>query len=203
MSRMDFKNTFGSTASGQGIDLQRQDLFKFTIDLPAPLNIKWADEVEFAVETFPFPERTVETYEVKYMQQTNHQIGADTATSAVDITIRYAFNTRVAEALEKWFWLIRNPLTGGVGLTSQVKTKGYFRWLVPNQSRQNADISGSPVTTQNTLKDGLQYQLEGCMIKGLKFSDASMTGSEKVDLTFSLQIDRYYPVDIDNMIVPV
>lgn len=198
-----FKNTFGAIADGQGIDLQRQDLFKFTIELPAALGIKWADEVQFAVEKFPFPERSVETYPVKYLQQTNNQIGGDTAMPSVEVLVRYAFNTRVAEALEKWFWLVSNPLTGGTGATSRVKAKGSFRWLVPNQTRQNADITSAAMSSQTTLRDGLQYNLEGCFIKGLKFSEAGMTQSGKVDLQFTLQIDRYYPVDINNMVVSV
>ncbi len=199
MSRMLFKNTFGSQESG--FDLQRQDLFKFTIILPKALNIDWSTHVEFAVEKFPFPERSVEMIGVKYMQQTNFMIGGDTPTPSVEIPIRYAFSQRTAEALEKWFWLIRNPVTGGVGLTTAVKAKGMFRWFVPNQAQQEADIRSQPTTSQNTLKDGLQYELEGCLIKGLKFGDADMTQSGKVDLSFTLQMDRYYPVDIDSMIV--
>ncbi len=199
MSRMLFKNTFGS--AGGGLDLQRQDLFKVTIQLPAALKLDWTEHVEFAVEKFPFPERSVEMIGVKYMQQTNFMIGGDTPTPAVEIPVRYAFSQRTAEALEKWFWLIRNPITGGVGLTSAVKTKGVFRWFIPNQAQQEADIQSQPTTSQSTLKDGLQWVLEGCLIKGLKHGDADMTQSGKVDLSFSLQMDRYYPQDVSNMAV--
>jgi len=201
MARMLFRNTFGSQDSR--LDLQRQDLFKFTINLPAVLRLDWVEHVEFAVEKFPFPERSIEVIGVKYMQQTNFQIGGDTPTPAIEVPIRYAFGQNTAAALEKWMWLVRNPLTGGVGLTSMVKTEGYFQWIVPNQIAQNADIRGQPESSQNTMKAGLIYRLEGCLPKGFKFSDADMTTSGKVDCQLTLQIDRYYPVNIDSMIVPI
>ena len=201
MARMLFKNTFGSQNSR--LDLQRQDLFKFTINLPAALGLDWTENVEFAVEKFPFPERSIEVIGVKYMQQTNFLIGGDTPTPAIEVPIRYAFGQLTAQALEKWMWLIRNPLTGGVGLTSVVKTNGYFTWIVPNQVAQQADIRGTPTSSQNTMQAGLIYSLEGCLPKGFKFSDADMTTSGKVDCQLSLQIDRYYPQNIDNMIVPI
>lgn len=201
MARMLYKNTFGSQNSR--LDLQRQDLFKFTINLPSALNLDWTENVEFAVEKFPFPERSIEVIGVKYMQQTNFLIGGDTPTPAVEVPIRYAFGQLTAQALEKWQWLVRNPLTGGVGLTSVVKTNGYFTWIVPNQTAQQADIRGTPTTSQNTMQAGLIFSLEGCLPKGLKFSDADMTTSGKVDCQLSLQIDRYYPQNIDNMIVPI
>jgi len=204
MSRMLFKNTFGGQAGqGQGLDLQRQDLFKFTLNLPQVLRMNWTDQVEFAVEKFPFPERSIEVIGVKYMQQTNFLIGGDTPTPAVEIPVRYAFAADIATALEKWFWLIRNPLTGGVALTSFVKSDGFFTWIVPNQVAQNADIRGVPQSMPNTMKNGLKYYLEGVLLKGFKFSDADMTTSGKVDCQLSLQIDRYYPVNIDSMIVSV
>ena len=106
MARMLFKNTFGSQNSR--LDLQRQDLFKFTINLPPALGLDWTENVEFAVEKFPFPERSIEVIGVKYMQQTNFLIGGDTPTPAVEIPIRYAFGQLTAQALEKWMWLTRN-----------------------------------------------------------------------------------------------
>lgn len=201
MARMLFKNTFGSQNSR--LDLQRQDLFKFTINLPQAIGLDWTENVEFAVEKFPFPERSIEVIGVKYMQQTNYLIGGDTPTPAVEVPIRYAFGQNTAAALEKWMWLVRNPRTGGVGLTSVVKTNGYFTWIVPNQVAQEADIRGNAQTSQNTMQAGLIFSLEGCLPKGLKFSDADMTTSGKVDCQLSLQIDRYYPQNIDNMIVPI
>src|SRR5882724_5989628 len=126
MGRMNFNNTFGSQNSN--LDLQRVDLWKVTLALPAVLGIDWTENVEFALEKFPFPERSREMIQVKYMQQTNFLIGGDTPTPAIEIPVRYAFGQRTAEALEKWYWLVANPLTGGVGLTTQVKSKGIMRW---------------------------------------------------------------------------
>jgi hypothetical protein len=185
------------------MDLQRQDLFQFTINLPAALNLNWVENVQFAVEKFPFPERSIEVIGVKYMQQTNFLIGGDTPTPAIEVPIRYAFGQLTAQALEKWMWLIRNPLTGGVALTSIVKTNGSFTWIVPNQAAQEADITGTPTSSQTTMMAGLVYTLEGCLIKGFKYSDADMTTSGKVDCSLSLQIDRYYPQNIDNMLIPI
>lgn len=195
--RLNYKNTFGSMNSR--LDLQRVDLFKVTLELPTAVGLPWDEHVEFAVEKFPFPERSVEMIPVKYMQQTNQLLGADTATPSVEMPIRYAFAQRTAEALEKWFWLVRNPLTGGVGLTSQVKCNGYLRWMVPNMAKQIADLRSQPTPGASTLNDGLQMLLEGCVIKGLKFVDADQTQSTYVNLMFTLQIDRYYPVSIDDM----
>lgn len=197
--RMNFKNTFGSQDSR--LDLQRVDLWKVTLQLPQALGLSWAENVEFALQNFPFPDRSREMTAVKYMQQTNHLLGGDVPTAAVDIQVRYAFAQRTAEALEKWFQLCANQRTGGVGLTSQVKAKGYMRWLVPNMQKQIQDIRGIAVPGENTLNEGLTYELEGCIIKGLKFTDADMTQSGPVNLLFSLQIDRYYPVNMDQMVI--
>jgi hypothetical protein len=197
MARLRYKNTFGSQNSK--LDLQRTDLFKITLELPTAIGLPWDEHVEFAVEKFPWPDRSVETVPIKFMQQTNHLIGADTPTPAVDIPVRYAFAQRTAEALEKWQWLIRNPVTGGVGLTSEVKAKGIMRWMVPNMRKQISDLQGQPRPGEDTLIDGLTYELEGCMIKGFKYADADMTQSSYVTAIFSLQIDRYYPQNINKM----
>jgi len=198
---MNFNNTFGSQNSN--LDLQRVDLWKVTLALPAVLGIDWTENVEFALEKFPFPERSREMIQVKYMQQTNFLIGGDTPTPAIEIPVRYAFGQRTAEALEKWYWLVANPLTGGVGLTTQVKSKGIMRWQVPNMPQLVADINSGAKSSQNTLQEGLTYALEGCIIKGLRFTDADMTQSGAVNLLFSLQVDRYYPLDINAMQVSV
>ena len=203
MARMNFRNTFGSAASANGIDLQRVDLWKVTLTLPAVLNLDWKENVEFALEKFPFPERTREMIGIKYMQQTNFVIGGDTPTPAVEIPIRYAFEQRTAEALEKWNYLCANPQTGGVGLTSACKSKGFMQWLVPNMQKQIQDIRGNAIANENTMDPGLTYVLEGCIIKGLKYTDADMTQSNHVNLLFSLQIDRYYPEDIQRKMVVV
>jgi hypothetical protein len=197
--RMIHKNTFGSQNSR--VDLQRQDLFKVTLVLPTALGLRWEDHVEFAIAKFPFPERSIETIAVKYMQQTNFLIGGDTPMPPVEVPVRYAFGQRTVEALEKWKWLTSNPVTGGVGLTSEVKTKGYFRWLVPNMRRMIQDLSGSPTPGTDVMVDGLVWELEGCMIKGFKAGEADHEQNGHVNCTFSLQIDRYYPRNIDQMTV--
>jgi hypothetical protein len=199
--RMNFKNTFGSqiNAGGTGLDLQRVDLFKVTLVLPTAIGLDWTENVEFAIEKFPFPERSREMIPVKYMQRTNFQIGGDTPMPAIEIPVRYAFAQRTAEALEKWYWLVSNPRTGGVGLTSEVKAKGTYRWLVPNMQKQINDLRGDATPGESTFKDGLAYDLEGCLIKGLKPADGDMTQSGYVNLMFSLQIDNYYPANLSRM----
>jgi len=199
MARMLFKNTFGSQAGAGGIDLQRVDLFKITLVLPSALGLDWTENVEFAVEKFPFPDRQRDNIPVKYMQQTNFVIGADAQSNAVDLMVRYAFQQRTAEALEKWFQLISNQRTGGVALTTLVKCKGYLRWLVPNMQKQISDLRGVAMPGENTLRDGLTYELEGCMIRGLKYTDPDMTQNNYVNMTFGLQIDRVVPQDLDTM----
>ena len=201
MSKMNFNNTFGAIASANGIDLQRSDLWKVSIILPQVLGVDWRNNVEFLLEKFPFPSRDRDMIEVKYMQQTNYLIGRDTPTPSIEIPVRYAFGLQVAEALEKWYWLVSNPRTGGVGLTSQCKAKGIMRWMVPNMQRQVNDIRGNVQPGANTMDEGLTYVLEGCIIKGLKFSDADMTTSGFVNLMFSLQIDRYYPENVNSMVI--
>lgn len=201
MARMNFKNTFGAAADAGGIDLQRVDLWKVTLMLPQALGIDWKENVEFALEKFPFPERARDMVAVKYMQQTNHVIGGDAATPPVEIPVRYAFAQRTAEALEKWNYLVANPQTGGVGLTTACKSKGYMRWMVPNMQKQIQDIRRNAVPGENTMDEGLTYVLEGCIIRGLKFTDADMTQSGVANLLFNLQIDRYYPVDVNAMVI--
>lgn len=197
MARLKFKNTFGSQNSK--LDLQRVDLFKITLELPTALGLPWDEHVEFAVEKFPFPDRQVDTIPIKFMQQTNHLIGGDAAATPSEIPVRYAFAQRTAETLEKWFRLITNQITGGVGLTSEVKCKGFLRWQIPNMRKQIADIRGQPRPGEDTMMDGAIYVLEGCFIKGLKFADADMTTSNYVTLSFSLSVDRWYPENIDRL----
>jgi len=201
MARMNFKNTFGAAADAGGIDLQRVDLWKVTLMLPQALNISWQDNVEFALEKFPFPEHSRDMVAVKYMQQTNHVIGGDTATAPIEIPVRYAFSQRTAEALTKWDYLVANPQTGGVGLTSACKCKGYMRWMVPNMQKQIQDIRRNAIPGENTMDEGLTFVLEGCIIKGLKYTDGDMTTSGVVNMMFSLQLDRYYPVDVNAMVI--
>ena len=195
-----FKNTFGAISSAAGYDLQRSDLWKVDLTPPPLITDSWADNVQFLLEKFPFPARERDMIPVKYMQQTNYLIGKDADTSAIEIPVRYAFATQAAQVLEKWFWLVSNPRTGGVGLTSQCKGTGYMTWIVPNMVNQIRDINKGAQSASDAMDEGLQYELEGCIIKGLKFSDADMTNSGFVNLMFSLQIDRYYPVNINKMV---
>jgi len=206
-NRLEFKNVFGSqsTSYGGGLDVQRVDLFKVTLFLPQALldlGLTWENNVQFAVEKFPFPDRTVELIPVKYMQQTNKMIGADTDSAPVEITVRYAFQERTAETLEAWFQLVRNQRTGGVGLTSMVKAKGILRWLVPNMEKQIADLRGTPLPGAGTMTEGLTYELEGCVIRGLKFTDPDMTQSANVNMQFGLSIDRVIPPALNRMTFP-
>jgi hypothetical protein len=205
MPRTKYKNIWGSAAADGGIDQQRSDLFKVTINLPATIGGigVWTNDVEFAVAQFPFPERSREMVAIKYLNQTNHMIGSDTATGPVEIPVRYAFNQRTAQTLEKWHQLTSNSLTGGVALTSAVKANGVFTWLVPNMDRQvaNVNATGPQANVDDVMKEGLQIKLEGCLIRGLKFMDANMTDAgQGVNLSFSLQVDRWYPVNINNMV---
>ena len=201
MAKMKFNNTFGAIASANGFDLQRNDLWKVSIILPQVLGVTWRDNVEFLLEKFPFPTRERDMIEIKYMQQTNFMIGRDVPTPSIEIPVRFAFGVQVAEALEKWYWLVANPRTGGVGLTTRCKAKGFMRWIVPNMQRQVQDIRGNADPAENTMDEGLTYVLEGCIIKGLRFSDADMTQSGFVNLLFTLQIDRYYPENVNKMVV--
>jgi hypothetical protein len=202
MGRIIYQNTFGS--QGSKLDLQRNDLWKCSISPPAPLGNLWEAEVQFAVEKFPFPQREKEHIPIKYLQQTNKLIGGDTDMAPVELTIRYPFAARTLEILEKWFWLVANPRTGGVGLTSQVKGMGYFRYLVPNMARQVADLQAGAQPAQDTLMDGLQWVLEGVWPKAFKMTDADMTTGNAVAMAMvTFAIDRYYPVDINNMVVAV
>jgi hypothetical protein len=202
MGRIVYANTFGS--QGSKLDLQRNDLWKVYISLPAAVNINWEHEVQFAVEKFPFPAREREHIPIKYLQQTNKQIGGDTDLAPVELTIRYAFAARTAEALEKWFWLVANPRTGGVGLTSEVKSKGYFVYLVPNMARQAADLQAGAQSSQDTLKAGLKWVLEGVWPKSFKMTDADMSTGNAVSMCLvTFAIDRYYPDNINRMIVDI
>lgn len=201
MPRVKNRNEWG--ASGSNLDAQRLDLFRVKLELPSALTLNglgtWYNDVEFAIETWPFPEHKRETVPLKYLNQTNHLLGAETATAPVDILVRYAFNQATAQVLTRWDYLTSNPRTGGSGLTSHVKAKGQFIWLIPNMAAQRQVESTNP--SDDTLIPGQVYVLEGCMITGLKPSDADMkVGNEIVKLTFNLSIDRYYPEDIRRMI---
>jgi hypothetical protein len=199
MATVPFKNPWG--AANSGVDQQRSDLFYVTLEFPRLLltggTNTWDQECGFAVERFPFPDRARQMIPVKWMNQTNHQIGADEASGPIDMGVRYAFNRRAAELLERWHWITSNPATGGVATTSAIKTNGMFVWYIPNMAKiANVD----DLSTNDVLIPGSAYRLEGCLVRNYKPSDANMTtGNEGVVLTFSLQIDRYYPVRVSDL----
>jgi hypothetical protein len=198
---MNFKNLWGSQDSG--IDQQRADLFKVQIHLPTRALggvSAWANDVEFAISKFPFPDRKREAIPTKFLNQTNFQLGADVAANPIEIPVRYAFNQQTHQLLERWHQLTSNSRTGGVALTSAVKARGEFWWLIPNMPEQERI---GEVESDNTLRVAQRYALEGCLILGLKPSDADMTASGDaalVSLQFTLQVDRYYPVAINQMV---
>lgn len=200
-----FKNTWGSPSSQ--IDQQRLDLFRFSLVLPPQLardagpNV-WDKEVGWAVEKFPFPDRMREAVPIKYLNQTNFQIGADTASDSIELTVRYAFAQRTAQILERWHWLTSNPKTGGVALSSAVKTTGSFFWLVPNSNVVN--VENAPEADGVTFVPLRAYVLEGVWVKGLSPAEpADMTSNNGlVSLKLVLQIDRYYPVNPSDLTLP-
>jgi hypothetical protein len=171
-------------------------MFRVSVTLPPQLlgnsgvNV-WDNDIAWAVEKFPFPDRDVESIPIKYLQQTNHQIGGDVASEPVEMTVRYAFNQRTAVLLERWRELTANPRTGGVALSSQIKTNGFFYWLVPNP----AVLGNERAAERDSYILLRAYEIFGCWIKSLKPSDADMTtGNGVISYTMKMQIDRYFPV---------
>jgi hypothetical protein len=113
--------------------------------------------------------------------------------------VRYAFNQATAQLLERWFQLTNNQRTGGVALTSQVKGRGEFIWLVPNMAVQKDVESTNP--SDDTLVPGQIWSLEGVLLTGYKMTDGNMLqGNVPVLLNLEFTIDRYYPKDIRKMI---
>lgn len=195
MGLLTVKNNWGS--QGSGLDPVRPDLYRVSLEIPRLVlgggaNL-WDSEISFALSKFPFPTREREMIPIKFLNQTNYVLGADVATGAVDLSVRYAFNRRTVEILERWHQLTSNSQNGGVALTSEVKTNGYFYYQVPNMA-----VVADPTDTSNqALMDGPRFFLEGILIKGLKpAEDADMTvGNQTVMMNLSVQIDRYYPLD--------
>ena len=193
--RMKYKNQWGT--EGSGLDQQRPDLFRVCLNVPVGGLGAWENAVEFALEAFPFPEDKITTYDIKFMQQTNHMLGGDTPTAPVTIPVRYAFAQPTAQLLYRWWYLIKNPRTGTAGLTSAVKCSGTFKWLIPNMTAI-ANVDAEP---EDGLKVGLEYVLEGCLITGIKPTDANHTQTNAgVNLSFDLLVDRYYPKNIGAMV---
>jgi hypothetical protein len=60
-------------------------------------------------------------------------------------------------------------------------------------------VNTDDLTATNVMLKGPAYFLEGILVKGLKPSNADMTSTGLVTLTFSIQIDRYYPKTISQI----
>lgn len=178
------KNLWG--AQGAQMEPQRTDLFRFNISLPDVLGRRFDNEIAFAVERFPFPDRAQQTFPMKFLNQTNMILGADQAPSPIEVPVRYAFTRSTADLLYRWHALASNPKTGATARTGDLKSLGHFCWLIPQ--KLSAD------NTDGGLVQGLTYRLEGCMPLNVKPTDANANeGNSYVTLTFRLSIDRYYP----------
>lgn len=197
------KNMWGTPG---GIEAARTDLFAVFIDLPAQVtqgfggNSAWQQEVQFAIEKFPFPERGRESIPIKYMQQTNYFPGADSTVGVIDFTVRWNFNRNTVKLLETWYQSFSNPHTGAVGRATDLKCNGRFFWLIPAEGATlgPGGSPDNPTTAPYIAKE--TYWLEGCWPTNFKPSDADMTtGNTIVTCNLSMQIDRYYPKQIDNL----
>jgi len=194
-------NTWGS--QGSQLDPLRSDLFRVNITLPPAVagggaNL-WDAEISFAVEKFPFPERSREMIGIKYLQQTNFVPGGDTPTPAINLSIRWAFNRRTAELLEIWNQFSANSTNGGVGIASLVKTNGLVVHLIPDMGALTNPQDATSGSAGAALVDGPAWYLEGIQLKSLKPApDLDMTqGNQLLGLELGLQIDRYYAVNND------
>jgi hypothetical protein len=178
----------------------RADLFYVTFNLPAAVSgggsNLWNSEIGFAVEKFPFPERSREMIGIKYLNQTNFVLGADTPTPPVEVAVRWAFNRSTVTLLEQWHQLTSNSLTGGVAITSEIKTKGLVIHMIPNPAAQ---ANPGDSTQGAALQDGPGWAIEGVLVKGLKPApDLDMTaGNAVVGVALTLQYDRYYALQGD------
>jgi len=191
-----FRNTWGS--QGSNLDQQRGDLFRVVVNLPnlgtGTGNNYWNENVEFAVSKFPFPTRSRQLVPVKYMNQTNMQLGADAETGTVEMTVRYAFTRQTAAVLERWHWLTSHP-NGSVARTSAIKTDGKMYWLAPSQAL--ATTASAYDDADTAFAPSASYVLEGILLVGYKPTEA---GNNLVNLMITLSIDRYYPLVPEGMI---
>lgn len=197
MALMAFKNNWGSPESG--VDQQRSDLFKVVVDLPSALKIAgpnagagganvWEEHIAWAVSKFPFPPRDHESIPIKYLNLVNHQPGGRTALEPVTMSVRYAFNQRTAEILERWFELTSSRRNGATGLASKIKCWGHFYWLIPDINVLGNLSAANPFIVKEA------YRLEGCWLKSLKPSDANMEeAAGLVSYDVGMAIDDYYP----------
>lgn len=198
---MQYKNEWGTY--GSNLDPQRTDLFRVQMAIPAEVGGagSWNEHVAFAVDRFPFPDRAQQTFDMKYLNQVNHILGSDQSTGAIEVPVRYAFSQPTAQLLYRWHALTSNPRTGAVVRTTQIKTYGFFYWLIPR--KLTPDIVDQMEVDPNALEVGMVYRLEGCMPINVKPSDANMNeGNNYVTLTFRLSVDRFYPESLSaaNMI---
>lgn len=200
-----FRNTWGS--QGSNLDQQRGDLFRVVINLPTAVggdtgsggNNTWNNAVEFAVSKFPFPARARTMVPLKYLNQTNMQLGADAEPGTVEMTVRYAFNQQTAALLEQWHWLTSHP-NGSVARTSGIKTEGKMYWLVPQQPPILAS-SAFDDSNDGAMKQGGAWVLEGILLSGYKPTDMDMeSGNNLVNLLLTLSIDRYYPIQPSDLV---
>lgn len=196
-----FRNTWGS--QGSNLDQQRGDLFRVVINLPnlgtaGTGNGLWNSAVEFAVSKFPFPTRARQLVPLKYLNQTNMQLGADAEPGTVEMTVRYAFTQQTAAVLERWHWLTSHP-NGSVARTSAIKTDGKMYWLAPNQALSN-NANAYDDSSDTAFVPSAAYVLEGILIVGYKPTDADMeSGNNLVNLMITLSIDRYYPLQPEDL----
>lgn len=201
MPVIQYQNSWG--AQNSQLDPLRPDLFRIQFAIPPQVlgggTGLWDSEVSFGVKTFPFPERAREMIPVKWLQQTNFVIGADTPTPETSLSVRWPFNRRTVEILERWHQLTANSQNGGVAITSAVKTSGFLYFLIPNMTA----VADPTDTTNDAFFDGPRYYLEGVLIKSLKVEpNADMTvGNEIVTVALGIQIDRYYPLDPSDLSV--
>ncbi len=201
MPVIQYQNAWG--AQNSQLDPLRPDLFRVELQIPSQVlgggAGLWDSEVAFGIKSFPWPVREREMIPVKWLQQTNFVIGADVALAPAELNVRWAFNRRTVEILERWHQLTANSQNGGVAITSLVKTNGFIYYLVPNMSA----VADPTDTTNDAFNDGPRWYLEGVLVKGLKVAEnLDMTvGNEVVTVNLNLQIDRYYPLDPSDLSV--
>jgi hypothetical protein len=201
MPVIQYQNSWG--AQNSQLDPLRPDLFRIQLQIPPQVlgggAGLWDSEVSFGIKSFPFPDREREMIPVKWLQQTNYVLGADVGLTPTALNVRWAFNRRTVEILERWHQLTSNSQNGGVAITSQVKTNGFLYFLLPNMSA----VADPTDTTNDAFTDGPRYYLEGVLIKGLKpAQNLDMTvGNEIMTVDMNIQLDRYYPLDPSDLTV--
>jgi hypothetical protein len=195
MPVLQYTNNWG--AQNSQLDPLRPDLFRVQLQIPQQVlgggSGLWDSEVSFAIKSFPFPAREREMIPIKWLQQTNYVIGADVGLQPVELNVRWAFNRRTVEILERWYQLTANAQNGGVAITSLIKTNGFLYFLIPSMNA----VADPTDTANDAFVDGPRWYLEGVLIKGLKVAENldMGVGNEIVTVNFSIQMDRMYPLD--------